>query len=221
MKKEYDLMYELGRGNWIDAIAGEAVVLGFVLRDPILEVKGTELATLITKIKYDNDEFFKVEACVKSLEQELSRVKSERKQAIFIDSVGNGENRPWPAKPWEYEFIFVGGKYQIWMNLPVYQDKTVLSDTEKVAVEMAVRQFVTDPSLENYQYHHEETVCQSQTFRVMRWTDADGEVIRHIINHDHADNLGKGWLEKFYFDDFGIAVEAWKSARDVVTSDRK
>jgi len=44
MKKEYDLIYELGRGNWIDAVVGEAVVLGSYLKDLELVAKGIDLA---------------------------------------------------------------------------------------------------------------------------------------------------------------------------------
>ncbi|KKT51804.1 MAG: hypothetical protein UW44_C0008G0126 [Candidatus Collierbacteria bacterium GW2011_GWB2_44_22] len=204
MGKEYDLMYELGRGNWIDAIAGEAVMLGFTLRDAELEVRGAELADLVKKIRYDDDEFYKVEVYARSLEMELSRIKDEIKKTIFIDKIRKEEKPRWPTRDWEYELLFVEGKYQIWMNLLDYNDQILLTNPEKTLAEEGIRQFFSDPSFKNYRYLYEETENQGQKFRVMVWRDFDGKILRKIVNHDHADGgINKGWLEKYFFDDFG------------------
>jgi len=216
MEKEYDLMNELGRGNWIDAIAGEAVVVGFALREPELEIKGTELAAMVVNIKYDDDEFYKVEAYARGLELELERVKKERDKTIFLDKVRKSEEEKWPIREWEYDFLCVKGRYQIWLNLPVYTGVVMLVDKEKVAIESAIRRFFVDSTFESYEYSYEESICQDQKFRVKIWHDGQGRMVREIINHDHGDDgISKGWLERYYFDDFKTAATAWHELRKI------
>lgn len=220
MKNEFDLVNELGPANWLDAVAGEAVLLGALLRDPEVEILGKELAKMISEIRFDDDHFSEVEAFAKGLEKELAKKLEEREHTVFIDSVRQSEQERWPTRVWEYDLLHLK-RYQVWLNLPVYDNPTDLEDDEKKKAEEAVRQCFSDPSFGSYQKTVTRVVNQGQLFITTLYHDSKGKLLRKIVNHEHADSLtAKGWLEKFYFDDFVTAMEAWRGVRKA-TADRK
>jgi len=220
MGKEYDLINELGPRNWIDSLAGEAVVLGQVNNDPELTVLGTELAKLISEVHYDCDSFFLVEAAAVGLEKIIEAKKKYKKAVLFIDEVFEGKKDHKLSDKWEYDFIMADGRYQINMILPIY-DGNSLTDDRKHDAEELVRICYGDPSFGSYTKTEEIVDYTTQVFKITKYFDENGKMIRRIVDHDHEGGMFRGWMEIFYFDDFSTAMRAWRAAKDIVTSNRK
>ncbi len=223
MGKEYDLMNELGRGNWIDAIAGEAVVLGSYLKDLELVAKGTELAEMVKAIKYDSDDFYLVEARATRLEAELVKLKQTAKSTVFIDEICLGNEAMGKVDDeWEFDFILVEGRYEIRMMLPTYRDKIKLTDRAKTLAEQQALNLVKPKDTKPLTCEVFRKVFSDQEYITTCYYDGD-LLVRRIIDHQHdpADKLGRGHLDIFYFDDFETATKAWKAVREAATSSQK
>lgn len=216
--KERDLTYELGRQNWIDALAGEAVVLGFTLRKPELEMMGTSLASLVREVPYNNDNFSKVIGLAQGLETKIKRVLEAETKTIYIEEIYEGESLPKRnSRSWEYDFVFSGGQYQILMILPVFQGNEVLLEEKKKLAEAAVCGVFGDSSFESYEKQIIETDYVTQKYITTSYVDEKMRLLRRITRHDHEQGYFEGWHEMYFFDDFATANEAWKKVRSIVT----
>lgn len=215
-EREYDLVNELGPGNWLDAVAGEAVVLGFAMRDPDLEMRGTYLARLIAETPYDHDGFGRVEAYAIGLMEKISRELKKQKNVLKIEEIYRGVSEFRRSScEWEYDFVYAEGRYQVQMILPVYYDGQKLNEAEKKMAEKVARSAFTDPSFESCRVSEVYTdyVTQGVTTRSF-W---DGEkLVRRTVLHNHEDGCSHGWRETYYFDDFETAMKVWRVIRKIV-----
>lgn len=221
MSREYDLINELGSKNWLDVAAGEAVILGHSLNDPCLVAKGTELATQIRKIPFDNDRFSKVGAKARDLETELTERKRKEQTTMFIDDFYLGKEKEKSLYDWEFSFISVEGRYLIQMILPMYYDKAKFADAIKTEAEIKIRAVYADPSFQNYKQEVKSTECQGQTFVNTRYFDDKGRLVRRTVDFKHHEKMAWGWIDYYYFDDFAKVCEAWQGVREAFTSDQK
>lgn len=147
MRKEYDLIRELGRGNWIDEVAGEAVLWGYSTVDPELEARGAELSKMVKEIKFDNDQFYKVEAAAKEL-QRLVGKKQREESSIYIDRLRAIEGDKWPMSDWEYGLVYINPFYEVRILLPAFYSESELG--EKQEMETAVMSCFEDPEFKSY-----------------------------------------------------------------------
>lgn len=221
MRKEYDLINELGPQNWLDVVAGEAVILGYSINDPELVAKGTELNVLIRRCCYDDDCFGKVEAYGEALRKEIETKRIKQKMTFFIDDLFVGEVKSKSHYEWEYDFICADRGYEILMILPVYYDKSKLSDPVRMIADKKLRSMYDDPSFESYRKEEVDTVFESQTFHFTKYFDEKGRLLRRSVDFNHEGVTARGWFEHFYFEDFALALGAWQEIKDAFISNQK
>lgn len=219
MRKEYDLIRELGRGNWIDEVAGEAVLLGYSCVDPDLQAKGAELSQMVREIKFDSDQFYRVIVAAKEL-QELVRRQKERNSA-YLDRIVDYEMDDGPKNEWQYELSCISTIYQIRITLPAFYTDRELDEKDKM--ESAVMSCFDDPTFSKYRkerkvgrksmFTHEATWSE-------KYFDDKHRLIREIDVHEHQDDSSRGFREVFYFDGLTSAATAWTSLREAFTSSR-
>lgn len=222
MNKEYDLINELGYKNWMDAVAGEAVMIGLLAHQPELEVLGTNLARIIGEIPYNHDDFYKVGAEIKKVEKAISEYKGWIKQAIFIDEICKVDQKGKKSLyDWAYNLLMVERVYRIQMILPVYLGKEVLKEEKKLLAERVVSHFYDDPGFQKYKKVITETDYVTQKMETSSYYDAEDQLLRRVTDHNHEGSNSRGRQETFYFKDFSRATQAWADMKEVVTSDRK
>ncbi|HOX96697.1 MAG TPA: hypothetical protein PLI45_04975 [Candidatus Woesebacteria bacterium] len=215
MRKEYDLINELGPRNWLDTVAGEAVFLGYQLRTPELSAKGTALAKLIREIRFDDDAFFVVQCTGIALQEEIAQVKKKVKETVFIDDIYTGKEKKEALLDWEYDLIMVDGRYQIQMILPVYYDKAILNDERKQRSEKWVRSKLGEICLENCRVEEVLTQYESQIFTYTKYFDEKENMRYETVDFNHEGSPARGWMEYFFFDDWNQACEAWSGIKEV------
>ncbi len=209
-REKKDLTCELGYRNWIDSVAGEAVTTGWFLGDPYLTARGTHLASLVRKIKYDDDRFGLVEAMASSLVEEIKKARERARATEFIDELFVGEEKNKSYFDWEYNFICVEGKYQIMMLLPAYYDAEMVGkkiDLEEVGLWHLVRT--------------ERDTYESQVFVNYHYCDSGGRLRHRVVDFNHEEKRKRGRVEYYYFDDFQSAWEAWQKVKEAFILGRK
>jgi len=221
MKKEYDLINELGPMNWLDMVAGEAVVLGHCLNDPCLVTEGTKLAILIKEIHFDDDGFGKVEAFAESLEKELLNRKEYEKTTVFIDELYSGSEKNKSLNEWEFDFNCVNGIYQILMFLPEYYYKEKLGEKAKVKAQEEIQKVFGISSLDCLRKEIDRSICGSQYFETTTYFDKNNKKVCVTIDFNHEGSTKRGWSEFYYFEDFATASKAWLGVREAFISDQK
>lgn len=217
MTREYDLTNELGKGNWIDAIAGEAVVLGRTSNNPELTALGTELAIMIKSIRYDDENFCLVEAKAEWLSQLVEETKKRDRTCLFIDDIFEGDEKHKPLDKWEYDLICVDNRYQIQMVLPRYvPGMSVVGEREKVS---ELIRSIYD-GFEDFVQTEEFMDYTTQLFRISKFFDGE-KLVSRIVDHDHEGGMFRGWLEIYYFDEFVVAYEAWERVKKYLSDAKK
>jgi len=216
MKKEHDLVYDLGQGNWLDEVAGEAVTLGRVMNEPMLVMEGIELARLISQTDYNDDKFYLVTALGMRLREELDEIMTRRKETIFLDEMVQIEDGRKSSHHWEYSFVCVGGRYQIQMLMPEFYgpeppDEGV-GEMEKIVREM-------HPDFMSYKTVDTSEWVGSQRMSVSETHDVRGRVVLRVVEFDHEGCYKRGHIKTAYPESFLKAEELWKKMRAI--SDRK
>ena len=221
MNKEYDLSNELGPRNWLDSVAGEAVIWGHCLNDPMLVAMGTELSLLVQKIRFDDDKFALAEAKGRALEKELAERKEGEKATVFIDEMCMGKEGNKSLYDWEFDLVFTDGRYQIQMILPVYYDREKFNEEARITAEVQVRASFGDSSFESYEKESVSTVYESQIFVNTRYYDEQGKLLKRTIDFNHEGSLARGWNDFYYFDDFATAFNTWEEMKKAILDQRK
>lgn len=220
--KEYDLSNELGPQNWLDVLAGEAVMLGHMINDPLLVAKGTHLAQQIRCIRYDDDDFFWVVAEGKWLVKELETVKMSRGRTVFIDELYLGKEKKKSLYDWEFDLIYADKQYWIRMTLPVYASQDDLNCKEKLAGEKAVSECFPDSSFQSYQTDVQKTVYDSQTLTYTSYFDEKGKRLKRVCDFNHEGQYWyRGRVEDYFFDDFYAAWSAWTKMKEAISSQKR
>lgn len=220
MRKEYDLIRELGRGNWIDEVAGEAVLLGYSCVDPDLQTKGAELAQMVREIRFDSDQFYRVIVAAKELQAQVKQQK-ERNSAYIDKIVDYGEGNG-PKGEWQYELSCISTIYQIRITLPEFYADRELAEKDKM--ESAVMSCFADPTFSKYEKVRKvgrKSIFTRDATWSEKYFDANHRLIREIDVHEHKDDCTRGFREVFYFDGLTSAATAWTCLREAFTSDRK
>ncbi|KKT72377.1 MAG: hypothetical protein UW68_C0039G0015 [Candidatus Collierbacteria bacterium GW2011_GWB1_44_6] len=223
MEKDRGLTNELGYRNWIDSLAGEAILLGEECYEPDLVVRATGLARMAREIPYHSDQFSRVIAEAMYLEKIIANLK-DREFLIYIEEVYEDKQlREYGSRDWAYEVKVSQGRYEIRMLLHVYDTVSDLKRGLKSQAEERVRNYFGDPSFETYSRETEEEYIQGQKFVMVKYFD-HGNLIRSVIDHQHEIGNGpttKGHQEIFYFDDYETAIRAWAEVKKLITSSRK
>lgn len=217
MRLEHEIVNELGPQNWLDSVAGEAVILGHSLNDPYLVAKGTELSLLIRQVAFDNDSFSRVEALGIDLLREVAKRKV--KETLFIDELYVGSKKEKSCNDWEYDLILADGRYQIMMLLPEYFGNDTLKERKKMEIESQVQlQF---SGLENCRRETKEDKYESQVFESVTCFDINGKEIYKTIDFNHEGRMLRGRIEYYFFDEIDSAMMAWQVVRRLFISDQK
>lgn len=103
-RKEGDLIFDLGYGNFYDKLAMEAQLMAQEFRDRELTKKSTELAQLVEKYPYNNDKFYLV--ITKAQELMSAMEKATRKHQVFKDRVKQYKKEKNAEKPLSDEIVF-------------------------------------------------------------------------------------------------------------------
>lgn len=218
MKKEYEIIDELGPRNWLDVVAGEAVLLGHMIKDSILVTRGTELAGRVKGTSYSSDEFGEVIGLGKSLLESVKGVREKMKSMEYFDAIFVGSEKNKDCFEWEYDFIFADGKYRIELMLPEYYDRLKLVESKKIEVEMAIREVFVNPRFEEMRMVEWSFVCNDQDFVNRCVCDDKGEEIYKSVDFCHEESAKRGRNEFYYFTDFDLALRAWQGVKEVFTS---
>lgn len=223
MGRERGITDELGYRNWIDSLAGEAIMLGERIREPELVVRAAGLARMAREIPYLHDRFSQVIAEAMYIEGIVAGLKN-REQSIFIEHLfENEEERAYGSIEWDYMFLVVKGTYEIRLNLQIYRTKEDLKRGCKERIVKKLCAFFDDPSFESYTKQREEKIWEGQDFVTTRIYDHEGRLIRRIIDHEHepVGDPSRGHQDIFFFEDAAIAQKAWAEIELEVTSSRK
>lgn len=215
--KEFNLTRELGRANWIDSLAGEAVVLGFASNYPELEMMGTELAIMTREIPYYDDNFSKVIAYAMHVQKEIERAINTKWKTVWIDTIYEGESlEKRNARTWEYDLLCTEGVYQILMVLPVYQGCDILENEKKLQAEIAVGKFFGNEIFETCRKEIAETNYASQLLVTASYYDNEsGRLLKRVTDHNHEDGYCRGRQEIYFFEDYETAIRAWNKVKGI------
>lgn len=220
MRKEgYDIINELGSQNWLDVAAGEAVLLGQLTHDVELTMKGTRLAELLDEIKYDNDQFSKVEAEGMGLTEKINIKKNEQNSAVFIDEICEYRNGIKRSDTWEYELILCQGRYQIRLVLPEYYGLLPANKT-KENVEEIIKNSYTNPLFAELEKSDSMKMIGHQKMDTTDYYTDMGMIICQIIDFEHESGTKKGMTEIYHFDDSTQVSQTWSRIRAILSRKR-
>jgi len=211
MKREYDLIRDLGRENWLDAVAGEAYLLGCLADDPELSMQGTVLAGLIRETPYDNDGFSRVIAAGMGLIDKVSEVKKRTSAVLFIDEVATEEESKRDASDWGYDLVLLEGGYQIRMVMPEYYGKWPDDERAELICEAAKASY---KRFDNFLRSEKSVMMGSQKMDSVEVWDGARQVYRQV-DFDHECGYKRGQLRIFYFDDYSQVMDVWRAVKTI------
>lgn len=218
MRKEYDLTNELGPQNWLDVVAGEAVVLGWFLKDVELTMMGTMLAKGIDKVRFDRDDFFKVEAQALDLVKIVEEKKKNQSSVLFMDEICEYDGKNKSLNKWEYSLILNEGRYQIMMLMPEYFDREP-PDNGKSKVEEIIRESFTNPAFGELVKVEDSKMMGIQKMDTTDYYTSDKKLICHKVDFDHECGWKRGQIVIYHIDDYGQSIVVWGKIR--ATLDQK
>lgn len=221
MIKEYDLTNELGPKNWLDCVAGEAVVQGHRMNLPELVAAGTCLSKMIRETSFFDDGFGKVIAYGKELERRLREEKREFEKIEFIDDLFVGPEKDKSCVDWEYMFIYAQRRYQIMMMMPEYYGRCPNWDLVKEKADESIRGVLDDPGLTTYQRVETKAMNGEQEFVTVVYLDRSGNEVFKAVDFNHEGEIKRGRIETYYFDHKSQAEEAWLGVKDAFISGRR
>lgn len=212
MSKEVDLVHELGYGNWLDEAAGEAYVLGSAMLDEELVALGTTLSDMIRHIPYDNEEFTKVTALGMNLVERIGIVKKNLDSALYLDEVVRREKDGSKSlNDWEYDLVFVLGRYQIMMILPEYIGE--YDEAEIKTIDEAIQ--ATYRGFDKLEVKGDEKMMGTQLMKIKDVYDDQGKKVYRTVDFNHANSTKKSKQAIYYFDDLTQAMKAWEGVRTI------
>lgn len=218
MRKEYDLTNELGPQNWLDVVAGEAVVLGWFLKDVELTMKGTMLAESIVRVHFDNDDFLKVEAQALDLVRVIEEKKKSQSLVFFVDEICEYDGKNKSLNKWEYSLILSEGRYQIMMLMPEYFDREP-PDGGKLKIEEIIRESFRNPSFDELVKVEDSKKMGVQKMDITDYYTHDKKLICHKVDFDHECKSKRGQIVTYYIDDYAQSIAVWTKIK--ATLDRR
>jgi len=218
MRKEYDLANELGPQNWLDVVAGEAVVLGWFLKDVELTMAGTMLAESVAKVHFDRDDFFRVEAQALNLVKVIEEKKKSQSLVLFMDEICEYEGKNKSLNKWEYSLILSEGRYQIMMLMPEYFDREP-PDGGKLKVEEIIRESFNNPAFGELIKIEDSKMMGVQKMDTTDYYTHDKKLICHKVDFDHECKWKRGQIVTYYIDDYAQSITVWTKIR--ATLDQK
>jgi len=214
VKKEYDIIYELGRRNWLDVTAGEALVLGYLTKDVELQMRGTALAEKVLEVRFDSDDFFKIEAQATDLKELIRKSKEKQEMSLFIDDIYKFEGGKKSLGEWEYELVLAEGRYEIRLTMPEYFGKSPYSLVSDM-VEEAVRTSYEKPKFEEMIEVEDSKVFGHQKLDITNHYTIVGKLVCHTVDFNHEDVSKRGKTVVYYIDEYQQAVTAWAEVRSI------
>lgn len=221
MSKEYDLVNELGPKNWLDVVAGRAVVEGHRMNLPELVAVGTNLAKMIKEVRYNDDSFGRVIACGLDLERRIEEEKYEYERIDFLDDLYIGTENNMSSIDWEYQLIYARKRFCIIMMMPEYYGSCPGRDITKERADRCIRGVFEDSSFETYQKVESREINGDQEFTKITYYDHKGREILKVVDYNHEGEIKRGRVETYYFDDKSQAEKAWMGVKNAFISGQK
>ncbi len=209
MPKEIDISNELGRCNWMDVVAGEAVVLGRVMNEPHIVARATELSSRLREVDYNADAFSRLQAEAVWLEGQIVALKDRKNGAIFIDEKCVYRGKEKSCIDWEYDFIFVDGRYQINMLMPEYTSM-VPSDQGSGEISGELKKICEAGKGEINEVVRDDLMGGVQEITIVEGKDAAGITIWRKADFVHECGWKRGSIRVYFFDGFIEANQAWR-----------
>lgn len=208
MREKYDIINELGPRNWLDAAAGEAVVLGYFSEDVELEMWGTALAQRLNEVRFDDDNFSKIEALAIDLLGRIERKKREQGMILFIDEICEYEGGKKSLCKWEYGLIMAEGRYEITMMMPEYYGYP--SSTEnREPIEDVIRASYSNLKFDELVIVNDSKIIGHQKMDTSKYYTADGKLICRVVDFNHEDGPKRGMNIIYYFDEYTQVMNTW------------
>ena len=219
MRREYDIINELGPKNWLDAVAGEAVILGYFSEDVELEMWGTALAQRLNEVRFDHDNFGKVEALATDLLERVERKKKEQGMILFIDEVCEYEGGKKSLCKWEYGLVMAEGRYEITMMMPEYYGCPPNTEYREL-IEDVIRASYSNPRFDELVIVNDSKIIGQQKMDTPKYYTADGKLICRVVDFDHEDGPKRGMNIIYYFDEYTQVMNTWVKIKAILNQRR-
>lgn len=214
VKKEYEIINELGPQNWLDIAAGEAIILGQMMHDAELVMRGTKLAEGIQKVRYDNDNFSKIEAEAIGLLKTIDEKKDVQEDTLFLDEICEYDGTSKSLTRWGYDLVLLKGEYQILMYMPEYfGDKP--SD-EYLKVEKIVRSGYENTPFGEWVRKDETKIYGYQRMDITDYYTNEGKLICHTADFVHECGWKKGMYINYHIENTLQAIDTWMKVRSIL-----
>ena len=207
-KDGYDIINELGPRNWLDNTAGEAVVLGQLTCDPELTMKGTMLAKSLSEIRFDNDNFSKVEAEAIGLGNMLENKRKEQDSTVYLDEICEYEGGSKSLRKWEYDLFLKDGLYVILMYMPEYIGR-ILEDEKSDEIEKSIISRFQNPRFDDLKIVEDSKMMGCQKMDTTDYYTDQNTLICHKVDFDHECGWKRGTIISYYIADCSQAMETW------------
>lgn len=218
-KDGYDLINELGPQNWMDSVAGEAVVFGHLTNNPEIVAKGSVLAGEIRNCRYNNDDFGRVQGMAEGLENLLEKRNKEENSSVFIDEVCVFRAGEKSLNNWEYGFTLSHGRYRINLTMPEYFGLKP-PEEKRVEVEKIIQDGFTEPNYEDLKIISSSEEYGRQKVDTTNYYTSAMKLICHRVEFDHEDGGKRGVMIIYYFDELAQALETWVKVRAILNQKR-
>lgn len=215
MREEYDIINELGSRNWLDVAAGEAVILGYFSSDVELEMLGTALAQRLNEVRFDDDNFFKVEAQATDLQERIERKKKEQGMILFIDEICEYEGGRKSLCKWEYGLTLAGGRYEITMMMPEYYGCPPNTEYREL-IEDVIRASYSNPKFDELVIVNDSKIIGHQKMDTPKHYTVDGKLICRVVDFDHEDGPKRGMNIFYYFDEYAQVMNTWVKMKAIL-----
>jgi hypothetical protein len=218
-KERYDLIDDLGPKNWLDMVAGEAVLLGWFYSDVELTMKGTMLAESISKVRFDNDLFCVVEAQAKELVGILEKYKESHSSVLFLDEICEYDGKSKSLNKWEYSLMLCEGRYQILMLMPEYFGSEP-PDSGKSKAEEIIMESYDKPTFADLTMVEDSKMMGRQKMDTTDYYTNDDKLICHKVDFDHDCGWKRGQNIIYYIDDYTQAITVWTRIKTTLNQKR-
>jgi len=208
MEREYDIINELGSKNWLDVAAGEAVILGYYSGDVELQMWGTALAQRLNEVRFDDDNFSKVEAQATDLLERIDRKKKEQGMILFIDEICEYEGGKKSLCKWEYGLVMAEGRYEITMMMPEYYGCPPNTECREL-IEDVIRASYSNSRFDELVRVNDSKIIGHQKMDTAMYYTADGKLIHRVVDFNHEDGPKRGMNIIYYFDEYTQVINTW------------
>lgn len=220
MGKEHEIICEIGPKNWLDTVAGEALLLGSLTYDKDLEMAGNLLAKKLSEVNYYSDSFSQVQAMGVDLVKRVEEVKTG-KPMLFIDeiSVRSEVSGKKSLNSWEYDLLLANGTYRIYILFPEYYGPQPPDQGKEEVVGM-IRKSISEAFGGALRVEKYQKKVDVQTSDVSDYYTANNDLVGHVVDFNHECGYKRGIIEHYYMRDYAQAIKVWEKAKTILNRKR-